>query len=120
MDGYVIVCFDDPGLPAARGLVQGPVTDIAEVVMRTTTMITIRFSTVTTLSCTLVITRYLSHQYGFHQHYVALHAIDLPVLALGDGNGLTQEKMRGRCICVLKEDGNGAIVSGCDGMATLM
>ncbi len=49
----------------------------------------------------------------------ALHAIDLPVLALEDGSGLAQEKVRARCIQALKEDGCGAIVLGCGGMATL-
>ncbi len=51
-----------------------------------------RFSIVTTLPRTLIIARHLLHQYGFHQHCAALHAIDLPVLALEDGSGLAQEK----------------------------
>ena len=77
------------------------------------------FSIVTTLPRTLIIARHLLHQYGFHQHCAALHAIDLPVLALEDGSGLAQEKVRERCIRALKEDGSGAIVLGCGGMATL-
>lgn len=49
-----------------------------------------RFSIVTTLPRTLIIARHLLHQYGFHQHCAALHAIDLPVLALEDGSGLAR------------------------------
>ncbi|VAS24151.1 hydantoin racemase [Klebsiella pneumoniae] len=79
----------------------------------------VRFAGVTTLPRTLIIARHLLHQYGFHQHCAALHAIDLPVLALEDGSGLAQEKVRERCIRALKEDGSGAIVLGCGGMATL-
>ena len=41
------------------------------------------------------------------------------MLALEDGSGLAQEKVRARCIQALKEDGCGAIVLGCGGMATL-
>lgn len=86
--------------------------------MHMATMVATRFSIVTTLPRTLIIARHLLHQYGFHQHCAALHAIDLPVLALEDGSGLAQEKVRERCIRALKEDGSGAIVLGCGGMAT--
>lgn len=87
--------------------------------MHMATMVATRFSIVTTLPRTLIIARHLLHQYGFHQHCAALHAIDLPVLALEDGSGPAQEKVRERCIRALKEDGSGAIVLGCGGMATL-
>ncbi|PLB94180.1 Asp/Glu racemase, partial [Klebsiella pneumoniae] len=119
VDGHVIACFGDPGLLAARELAQGPVIGIAEAAMHMATMVATRFSIVTTLPRTLIIARHLLHQYGFHQHCAALHAIDLPVLALEDGSGLAQEKVRERCIRALKEDGSGAIVLGCGGMATL-
>ena len=115
----MIACFGDPGLLAARELAQGPVIGIAEAAMHMATMVATRFSIVTTLPRTLIIARHLLHQYGFHQHCAALHAIDLPVLALEDGSGLAQEKVRERCIRALKEDGSGAIVLGCGGMATL-
>ncbi|MCK8158081.1 allantoin racemase, partial [Erwinia amylovora] len=52
-------------------------------------------------------------------HCAALHASDLPVLALEDGSGLAQEKVRQRCIQATREDGSGAIVLGCGGMADL-
>jgi len=35
VDGYVIACFGDPGLEAARELARGPVVGIAEAAMRT-------------------------------------------------------------------------------------
>ena len=35
VDGYVIACFGDPGLEAARELASGPVVGIAEAAMRT-------------------------------------------------------------------------------------
>lgn len=41
------------------------------------------------------------------------------MLALEDGSGLAQEKVRQRCIQAKREDGCGAIVLGCGGMATL-
>ncbi|WP_428943971.1 allantoin racemase [Pantoea sp. FN060301] len=117
--GHVIACFGDPGLLAARELAQGPVIGIAEAAMHMATMVATRFSIVTTLPRTLIIARHLLRQYGFEHHCAALHAIDLPVLALEDGSGLAQQKVRERCLAAKKEDGSGAIVLGCGGMATL-
>lgn len=119
VSGHIIACFGDPGLLAARELASGPVIGIAEAAMHTATLLATRFSVVTTLPRTLVIARHLLQQYGFNHHCAALHAIDLPVLALEDGSGLAQEKVRERCIQAKREDGSGAIVLGCGGMATL-
>ena len=117
--GHVIACFGDPGLLAARELAQGPVVGIAEAAMHMATLVATRFSIVTTLPRTLIIARHLLQQYGFEHHCAALHAIDLPVLALEDGSGLAQEKVRQRCIQSIREDSCGAIVLGCGGMADL-
>ena len=80
--GHVIACFGDPGLLAAREMAQGPVVGIAEAAMHMATLVATRFSIVTTLPRTLIIARHLLQQYGFEHNCAALHAIDLPVLAL--------------------------------------
>ena len=49
-DGYVIACFDDTGLDAARTLAAGPVLGICEAAMHAATMLGGRFSVVTTLA----------------------------------------------------------------------
>ncbi|MGX1959836.1 allantoin racemase [Serratia proteamaculans] len=119
VSGHVIACFGDPGLLAARELANRPVIGIAEAAMHMATLVATRFSIVTTLPRTLVIARHLLHQYGFERHCAALHAIDLPVLALEDGSGLAQQKVREHCIQAKQQDGSGAIVLGCGGMADL-
>ncbi|MGQ8772868.1 aspartate/glutamate racemase family protein [Serratia sp. NA_112.1] len=119
VSGHVIACFGDPGLLAARELANRPVIGIAEAAMHMATLVATRFSIVTTLPRTLIIARHLLHQYGFERHCAALHAIDLPVLALEDGTGLAQQKVRERCIQAKQQDGSGAIVLGCGGMADL-
>lgn len=119
VSGHVIACFGDPGLLAARELASEPVIGIAEAAMHAATMVATRFSIVTTLPRTVIIARHLLRQYGFERHCAALHAIDLPVLALEDGTGLAQMKVRERCIQAMKEDNSGAIVLGCGGMANL-
>ena len=119
VDGHVIACFGDPGLLAARELARGPVIGIAEAAMHMATMVATRFSIVTTLPRTLIIARHLLSQYGFTGHCAGLHAIDLPVLALEDGTGLAQQKVREGCLQALRADSCGAIVLGCGGMADL-
>lgn len=119
VDGHIIACFGDPGLLAARELAKGPVIGIAEAAMHMATLLATRFSVVTTLPRTVIIARHLLRQYGFEHHCAALHAIDLPVLALEDGTGLAQQKVRERCIQAKNEDNSGAIVLGCGGMANL-
>ncbi|EOM77557.1 hydantoin racemase [Rhodococcus rhodnii LMG 5362] len=50
--GYVVACFGDPGLQAARELASGPVVGIAEAAMHTASMLGRGFSVVTTLART--------------------------------------------------------------------
>lgn len=119
VDGHVIACFGDPGLLAARELATAPVIGIAEAAMHMATLVATRFSVVTTLPRTLVIARHLLHQYGFERHCSRLRAIDLPVLSLEDGSGLARQKVREQCLSAKREDGIGAIVLGCAGMADL-
>ncbi|MEQ9722750.1 allantoin racemase [Yersinia alsatica] len=119
VDGHIIACFGDPGLLAARELASAPVIGIAEAAMHMATLVATRFSIVTTLPRTLIIARHLLQQYGFEHQCAALHAINLPVLALEEGSGLAQQKVREKCLQAKQQDGSGAIVLGCGGMADL-
>src|SRR6058998_2881578 len=58
-DGYVIACFGDPGLLAAREIARGPVLGIAEAAMHSASMIAAGFTIVTTLERTRGIARQL-------------------------------------------------------------
>ncbi|MDY4315564.1 aspartate/glutamate racemase family protein [Pectobacterium actinidiae] len=119
VDGHIIACFGDPGLLAAREVASKPVIGIAEAAMHMATLVATRFSIVTTLPRTVIIARHLLQRYGFEHHCAALHAIDLPVLALEQDSGIAQKKVREYCIQSLRQDGVGAIVLGCGGMADL-
>ncbi|RYC47239.1 aspartate/glutamate racemase family protein [Pectobacterium zantedeschiae] len=119
VDGHIIACFGDPGLLAAREVASKPVIGIAEAALHMATLVATRFSIVTTLPRTVIIARHLLQRYGFEHHCAALHAIDLPVLALEQDSGIAQKKVREYCIQSLRQDGVGAIVLGCGGMADL-
>lgn len=85
MDGYVIACFGDPGLLAARELAKAPVLGIAEAAMHAASFMTTGFSIVTTLERTRGIAQDLVDRYGMTRFCRQVRAIDLPVLSLEDG-----------------------------------
>src|SRR4030095_8265564 len=59
VDGYVIACFGDPGLRAAREIARGPVLGIAEAAMHAASFVAAGFSIVAPLARTCMIARHL-------------------------------------------------------------
>jgi allantoin racemase len=118
-DAYVIACFGDPGLLAARELAAGPVIGIAEAAMRAASFVATGFSVVTTLARTRVIAEHLVVAYGMERACRRVRAIDVAVLALEDPASNARARLFEECRRALAEDGSGAIVLGCAGMAEL-
>lgn len=118
MDGYVIACFGDPGLLAARELAKAPVLGIAEAAMHAASFITTGFSVVTTLERTRGIAQDLVDRYGMNRFCRQIRAIDLPVLSLENGTEAETAVLQ-ECHRAMKEDACGAIVLGCSGMTDL-
>lgn len=118
-DAYIIACFGDPGLLAARELTRSPVIGIAEAAFHAASFISTRFSIVTTLARTCVIAEHLLHMYGFQGHCKRVRAAEIPVLELEEQPGLALEAIIAECKRARDEDGIGAIVLGCGGMADL-
>lgn len=118
-DGYVIACFGDPGLLAARELARSPVIGIAEAAMHTASFIATGFSIVTTLSRTRIIAQHLVENYGMSRFCRNIRAVDLPVLELEVASSNAREIITQECRQALIQDRSGAIVLGCSGMADL-
>jgi allantoin racemase len=117
IDGYVIACFGDPGLLAARELAKGPVLGIAEAAMHAASFVATGFSIVTTLERTRVMAQQLVDNYGMNRFCRKIRAIDLSVLSLEED--YAKAAILQECRLALKEDHCGAIVLGCSGMADL-
>ncbi|MFI8977839.1 aspartate/glutamate racemase family protein [Nocardia asteroides] len=118
VDGYVIACFGDPGVDAARELAAGPVLGIAEAAMRTASYLGRGFSIVTTLGRTTGRAADLAERYGMTRFCRGIHACELPVLALEtdpDARRIVTEA----CRAAVAADGSDAVVLGCAGMAEL-
>ncbi|MEV4238980.1 MULTISPECIES: aspartate/glutamate racemase family protein [unclassified Nocardia] len=117
IDGYVIACFGDPGLDAARELARGPVIGIAEAAMYTASHLGGGFSIVTTLSRTIGRADELVYRYGMRRFCRGIRACEIPVLALDDPDA--RKIITQACSDAVDADGSDAIVLGCAGMADL-
>lgn len=118
-DGYVIACFGDPGLAAAREVATGPVVGIAEVAMRTAGYLGRSFSVVTTLARSCGHIRDLTVRYGVERACAGVHASGVAVLELGTDPG-AYARVRDVARAVIAADGSDVLVLGCAGMADLV
>jgi allantoin racemase len=118
-DGYIIACFGDPGLLAAREVARGPVLGIAEAAMHAASMVSTGFSIVTTLARTVGISRHLVASYGMSAHCRSIRATDLAVLDLERPGSAAYAAILDECRRARTLDGAEAIVLGCAGMADL-
>ncbi|MFC4113203.1 aspartate/glutamate racemase family protein [Nonomuraea zeae] len=116
VDAYVIACFGDPGLDAARELASGPVIGVAEAAMHAATLVGRGFSVVTTLSRTAGRAWDLAHRYGFAAACRGVHACEIPVLGLEDP--AARATVTELCVSAVERDGSDSVVLGCAGMAS--
>jgi allantoin racemase len=115
-DGYVIACFGDPGLQAAREIARGPVVGIAEAAMHVASFIAPSFSVVTTLGRTCGMAWHLAERYGMKRFCRNVRAVEIAVLELEDPLSDARRRIIEECQRALDEDGSTAIVLGCAGM----
>lgn len=118
VDGYVIACFGDPGLDAARELAAGPVIGIAEAAMHTASHLGRGFSVVTTLGRTIGRAEELAERYGMSRFCRGFHACEIPVLDL-ETDPTALKLVTEACREAIEQDGSDAVVLGCAGMADM-
>ncbi|MEH3055448.1 MAG: aspartate/glutamate racemase family protein [Patulibacter minatonensis] len=118
VDAYVLACFSDPGLLAARELATGPVVGIAEAAMRTAAYLGRGFSVITTRSRSAPHTQELAERYGLGHHCRGVHATGIPVLEL-ESDPQAYAKVLAQSEAALAGDRSDVIVLGCAGMADL-
>ena len=118
-DAVVIACFDDPALDAARARVAIPVIGIGEAGFHAAMLLGGRFSVVTTLPIAIpIIEENLAH-YGLAPACARVRAAGVAVLDLEDERTGAHLKVSAEIARAKAEDGVGAIVLGCAGMADL-
>jgi allantoin racemase len=118
-DAFVIACFDDTGLDAARSFCEVPVIGIGEAAMHIATLLATRFSVITTLKVSVPALEHNVRKYGFDHRCGRVRACEVPVLALEDPSSGARDKISAEIVRAMEEDGAEAIVLGCAGMADL-
>ncbi|NCW33681.1 MAG: aspartate/glutamate racemase family protein, partial [Betaproteobacteria bacterium] len=83
-DAFVIACFDDTGLDAARCLTAAPVLGIGEAAFHVASMLSNRFSVITTLSRSVAAIEHNLARYGLAARCGRVRASEIAVLDLED------------------------------------
>lgn len=119
VDGIVLACFDDTGLDAVRCMTTAPVIGIGEAAFHFASVLSNRFSVVTTLSRSVPAIEHNLVRYGLAARCARVRASDVPVLRLEKGDPATRARISAEIRAAVETDRAEAIVLGCAGMTDL-
>ncbi len=119
-DAYVLACFDDTGLDAARCISAAPVIGIGEAAFHCASLVAHRFGVVTTLARSVAAIEHNLVKYGLASRCSGVRASEVAVLALDDPQSNARQKIDAEIARALQDDGAQALVLGCAGMADLV
>jgi allantoin racemase len=118
-DGYVIACFDDTGLDAARCATDAPVIGIGEAAFHLASMVAGKFSVVTTLARSVPAIEHNLVKYGLASRCAKVRSSEVAVLDLELPGSGARRKISAEIARAIRDDRAEAIVLGCAGMADL-
>jgi allantoin racemase len=119
MDAYIVACFDDSGLDAARCVTNAPVIGIGEAAFHVASLIADKFSVVTTLFRSVPAIEHNLIKYGLAARCTKVRATDVPVLELEVPGSNARDRISEEVRRAILEDRAEAIVLGCAGMTDL-
>lgn len=118
-DAYIIACFDDTGLDAARSVAVAPVVGIGEAAFHVASLVSSRFTVITTLARSVpIIERNLAIT-GLAARCAGVRATEIPVLALEDPASDARARISEMIDAAIHSERADGIVLGCAGMANL-
>lgn len=118
-DAVIIACFDDTGLGELKARSPVPVLGIGEAGFLAAMLVAGRFSVVTTLAVSLPVIEANLAAYGWAGRCARVRASDVPVLDLEGADASVVETIAAEIGRAAAEDGCGAVVLGCAGMADM-
>lgn len=118
-DAFIIACFDDTGLDAARCLTDRPVIGIGEAAYHFASMLANKFSVVTTLARSVPALEHNLSRYGLAARCSRVRSSDVAVLELEHPGSNACNRISTEIGRAVAEDRAEAIVLGCAGMADL-
>jgi allantoin racemase len=120
IDAYVIACFGDSGLGAAREVAAGPVVGMTEAALYTAALIAPVFSIVTLPMRTRIFAERVLWQAGLERRCARVRTIDIDVLDCEDEAAMVFEPFCTEARRAIAEDHAEAIILGCAGLQPLI
>lgn len=117
-DGYVIACFGDTGIAAAREIATGPVVGMTEAALFAAALVAETFSIVTLPARTRVHAHRVVRGLGLDAagRCLRIRAIDVPVLFGDDEDTAVAAALLAESRRAVEDDGAEAIILGCAGI----
>jgi allantoin racemase len=116
-DAYLVSCFGDPGLEAARELTRAPVIGIGEAAFQAATAIAKRFAIITTLPRSIPALEDTRDRLGMRSRCVGIVPLNIPVSEQGAEHDDTTEAIVAVGTSLVLERGAEALILACGGMA---
>jgi allantoin racemase len=116
-DAYLIACFGDPGLDAARELATAPVVGIGEAAYTAATLVGKRFGVITTLPRSIPALEEAIEARGLLPRLAGILPLHIPVAEQGSAHPDTTEAIVAAGGRLASEHGADALILACGGMA---
>ena len=116
---YVVACFGDTGLAAAKETARGPVVGMTEAALLTAAVIAHRFAVITMPRRTLAMSQRVVRELGLG-HRCTVRAVDEQVSAVTGGSLHLLEQFEREARAAIRDDDAEAIILGCAGLADLV
>jgi allantoin racemase len=118
-DAFILACWGDPGIEAAREITAKPVVGIAEASLYVANMLAAKWSVVTTLHRARDMVEKTVHKAGMTGRCASVRTTSLTVLDTENDRANTVEVLAEASRLAIEEDGAEAICLGCAGMSGL-
>ena len=118
-DAFVIACYGDPGLHAARELVEEPVIGIAEASMHMACLVAHKFTVLTVIHRIKPMLEDVVKLGGFSDRCASIRTTDLAVLDIEKDYDRAEQILIDEGRRAIEEDGAEALCLGCAGMGPL-
>ncbi len=118
-DAFILACWGDPGIEAAREITTKPVVGIAEASLYVANMLAAKWSVVTTLHRARDMVEKTIHKAGMAGRCASVRTTSLAVLDTESDRAHTVEVLLQASRLAIEQDGAEAICLGCAGMSGL-
>ena len=118
-DAYVIACFGDTGVAAAREVATCPVVGMTEAALQTACLLAHRFTVITLPPRTMAHSDRVIAELGL-QHRCSVHAVDVGVADLVDGATHLLDAFTRTARSAIDTEHAEAVILGCAGLADLV